>query len=125
MALHTEIDEQSEFNIIKPTIPSEASHLLSHDPAETMVDPNQSGLYQLIVSENSSKPQTQMSTEKRTVILRKKSIGEKEKKDVAPIQLIGGSQRNIISNVSKPLILEEKEKPNFMMEEIVSHRTGS
>ena len=56
MALHTEIEEQSELDIVKHTLPSEASHLLSHDPAETMVDPNQSGLYQLIVSENSSKP---------------------------------------------------------------------
>ena len=125
MALHTEIDEQSELNIVKQTLPSDASHLLSHDPAETMIGPNQSGMYQLLVSEKSSKPQTQMSTEKRTVILRKKSICEKEKKEVAPIQLIGGSQRNIISNVSKPLILEDKDQPNFMMEEIVSHRTGS
>ena len=63
-----------------------------------------------------------MSTEKRTVILRKKSIGEKEKKEVAQIQLMGGSQRNIISNVSKPLMLEDKKgqkaKSKFMMEEI-------
>ena len=51
-----------------------------------------------------------MSIEKRTIVLKKKSIGEKDKKDAAPIVLIGGSQRNIITNVSKPLALVERKK---------------
>ena len=89
--MHTEIDEQSELNLVKLTTSSVNSNPLNFENGPETVVRSKPESKQTTKVIQPSKPSTEMS-EKRTVVLKKTSVSDISDN---PLKKLGGSLRNM------------------------------